>query len=164
MSDQNKNESAPKSIDVDKIDLDLMKTKVTDIPALLEYAHTVGGFAIVPTNQGMIKSHAREAMKEQTEEQMAIIYEQMKTLAKQVQDIQKRVIISDLIYNAEIPFTPVIGKTYYLYQRNNQVRFLSLISPKEWGELKEMSYLAEIKLNADHTWKVIHSEIDIGQA
>ena len=155
------NDTKPKPIDVSSLDLDLLKTKVTDIPSLLEYAHTVGGFAIVPTNQGMIKSHARDAMKEQTEEQMAIIYEQMKTLAKQAQEIQKRVIISDLIYNAEIPFTPVIGKIYYLYQRNNNIRFLSLISPNEWGDLKDMSYIAEVRLNADHTWKVIHSEIDL---
>lgn len=85
MSDDKK----PKPVDIEKINLELMKIKVTDIPSLLEYAHTVGGFAIVPTQEGAIKSHAREAMKEQTEEQLSIIFEQMKTLAKQVQDIKK---------------------------------------------------------------------------
>lgn len=157
MNDENK----PKAVDVDKINLDLMKLKITDMPSLLEYAHTVGGFSITPTNQGAIKSLARTAMEEQTEEQLHLIYEQMKTLAKQVQDIKKRVYISDLIYNAEIPFTPVIGKTYFLYERNNQTRFLSLISPNEWGDkLKDTAFIAEIRLNADHTWKIIQSTVE----
>lgn len=158
MSDDKK----PKPVDLENINLDLMKLKVTDMPSLLEYAHTVGGFAITPTNQGAIKSNARSAMVEQTEEQLNIIYEQMKTLAKQVQDIKKRVYISDLIYNVEIPFTPVIGKTYYLYEENTGKRYLSLVSPDEWGKAMDSQvFLAEIRLNADHTWKVIKSTIEL---
>ena len=149
-------------IDVSKIDLELMKLKVTDMPSLLEYAHTVGGFAIVPTNEGQIKSNAREAMKEQTEEQLNLIFEQMKTLAKQVQDIKKRVHISDLIYNVEMTFQPIIGKRYYLYEMDTGKRYLSLVSPKEWGDkMQGQTYLAEVHLNADHTWKVIDSTIEI---
>jgi enamine deaminase RidA (YjgF/YER057c/UK114 family) len=150
----------PKPIDVEKINLELMKLKVTDMPSLLEYAHTVGGFSIVPTNEGQIKSHAREAMKEQTEEQLSLIFEQMKTLAKQVQDIKKRVYISDLIYGAEIKFTPVIGKVYYLYEAAEGNRYLSLISPKEWGSKMTDKFIAEVRLNADHTWKVINSTVE----
>ncbi len=158
MSDDKK----PKPVDLENINLDLMKLKVTDMPSLLEYAHTVGGFAITPTNQGAIKSNARSAMVEQTEEQLNIIYEQMKTLAKQVQDIKKRVYISDLIYNVEIPFTPVIGKTYYLYEENTGKRYLSLVSPDEWGKAMDSQvFLAEVRLNADHTWKVIKSTIEL---
>ena len=138
-----------------------MKLKTADLPAFLEYAHSVGGFAIVPTEQGQIKSHARTAMIEQTDEQMQQIYEQMKVLAKQAQEIKKRVIISDLIYNADISFTPVVGKNYFLYERHPDSRFLSLLSPKDWGEkMQGFTYVAEIRLNADHTWKVIDSAID----
>ncbi|MBY0415393.1 MAG: DUF2452 domain-containing protein [Bdellovibrionales bacterium] len=156
MSDEKK----PSPIDVNKINLELMKLKVTDMPSLLEYAHTVGGFSIVPTNEGQIKNHAREAMKEQTEEQLNLIFEQMKTLARQVQDIQKRVHISDLIYNAEIKFTLVVGKTYFLYETSSEKRYLSLISPKEWGSKLEDKFIAEIRLNADHTWKVMNSNVE----
>jgi hypothetical protein len=153
----------PIPVDVDKIDLDLMKIKTTDMPSLLEYAHTVGGFSIVPTNQGQIKGHARTVMIEQTEEQLNLIYEQMKTLAKQVQDIKKRVHISDLIYHAEIAFTPVVGKNYFLYQKENQERFLSLLSPEDWKDkMNDKSFIAEVRLNADHTWKVVRSTVEIG--
>ena len=158
-----KDDKIPTPIDISKIDLDLMKIKTTDMPSLLEYAHTVGGFSIVPTNQGQIKSHARNVMIEQTDEQLNLIFEQMKTLARQVQDIKKRVYVSDLIYNAEIAFTPVVGKTYFLYQETSDKRYLSLISPEEWGDkISNQAFLAEIRLNGDHTWKVIRSTIEIG--
>jgi len=154
MTDENK----PKPVDIDQIDLERMKLKVADMPSLLEYAHSVGGFAITPTHEGHIKGVAREAMKEQTEEQLKIIFEQMKVLAQQVQDIKKRVHVSDLIYGVKMSFQPVIGKVYYLYEENEGERFLSLISPKEWGDkMKDQKYLAEVRLNADHTWKVIDS-------
>lgn len=155
-----KDEKKPTPIDVDTINLDLMKLKVTDMPSLLEYAHTVGGFSIVPTSEGQIKSNAREAMKEQTEEQLGLIFEQMKTLAKQVQDIKKRVHISDLIYNCELKFSPVIGKNYYLYEDGEAKRYLSIISPKEWGARLEDKFIAEVRLNADHTWKIVNSTIE----
>jgi len=152
----------PTPVDVDKIDLDLMKIKTTDMPSLLEYAHTVGGFSIVPTNQGQIKGHAREVMVEQTEEQLNIIYEQMKTLARQVQDIKKRVHISDLIYHAVIAFTPVVGKIYFLYENFEGKRFLSLLSPQDWRDkMNDKTFLAEVRLNADHTWKVINSTVEL---
>ena len=158
-----KDDKIPTPIDVSKIDLDLMKIKTTDMPSLLEYARTVGGFSIVPTNQGQIKSHARNVMIEQTDEQLNLIFEQMKTLARQVQDIKKRVYVSDLIYNAEIAFTPVVGKTYFLYQETSEKRYLSLISPEEWGnKISNQAFIAEIRLNGDHTWKVIRSTIEIG--
>jgi hypothetical protein len=102
-------------------------------------------------------------MIEQTEEQLNLIYEQMKTLAKQVQDIKKRVHISDLIYHAEIAFTPVVGKNYFLYQKENQERFLSLLSPEDWKDkMNDKSFIAEVRLNADHTWKVVRSTVEIG--
>ena len=154
--------STPKPVDVDQIDLDLMKLKTADMPSLLEYAHTVGGFSITPTNQGQIKGHAREAMAEQTQEQLSLIYEQMKTLARQVQDIKKRVYVSDLIYQTEISFSPVIGKTYYLYENSTEKRFLSLLSPSDWGQkMSDKKFIAEVRLNADHTWKIINSTVEI---
>ena len=146
----------PIAVDVDKIDLERMKLKVADMPALMEYAHTVGGFAIVPTQEGQIKGTAMQAMQEQTQEQMNIIYEQMKTLAKQVQDIKKRVEVSEMIYSAKMSFAPVIGKRYYLYENLEAEKFLSLISPVEWGaKMQDKKFIAEVQLLADHTWKII---------
>ena len=33
-------------------------------------------------------------------------------------------------------FKPVIGKLYYLYEKKNGKRFMSLISPDDWIKMK----------------------------
>lgn len=154
-----KKDKKQKPIDVEAIDLEVMKLKTTDIPGLLEYAHNIGGFSVVPTEKGVIKGRAMNAMHEQTQRQMDQIYEQMKLLAKQVNDIKERADVSHLIYDAEMSFQPLIGETYYLYEKKDGKQTLSLVSPKEWGKsIPFKNFIAEVKLLSDHTWDVIKEE------
>ena len=145
----------PKEINIDEIDLERMKDRTTDLPALLEYAHSIGGFSIVPTEQGVIKGQAMSAMKEQTEMQMNQIYDQMKLLASQAHKLKRRAELSFEIYDAAMGFKPVIGQIYYLYLKKNK-KILSIVSPEEWGKtLPFDDYLAKVKLLADHTWDIL---------
>ena len=149
-----------REIDITQIDLEKMKLKTTDLPGLLEYAHSVGGFKIEPTKSGLIKSNALKAMSEQTQMQMERIYRQMKTLADEVNLIKERVHFSELIYQAKINFKPIISGIYYLYENssnetNTKEWILSLIAPTEWKALPYSMYLAEVQLMADHTWKIL---------
>ncbi len=156
---KNKNTNKPKAIDVSQIDLDLMKKKTVDLPGLIEFAHSVGGFHITPTEQGLIKSQAMEALKGQTQMQLDLIFEQMKLLAKQAKSIQSRISISQQIYEADLNFKPSIGKHYFLYQRDDRTRVLSLVAPEEWSSNQSIGiFVAEVELMADHTWKVIREE------
>jgi hypothetical protein len=150
MSDEKK----PKPIDVDAIDLDLMKKKTTDIPGLLEYAHSIGGFAVIPTQSGVIKGRAMKAMQEQTQKQMDQLYEQMKLLAKQAKELQDRAEVSHLIYKAQISFEPLIGETYYLYEKDDGTQLLSILSPMDWKNNPYKKFIAKVRLMADHTWDV----------
>ena len=151
-----KKKTKPKEINVDEIDLDLMKERTTDLPGLIEYAHNVGGFSIAPTKQGVIKGSAMKAMQEQTDLQMGQIYEQMQLLAKQAAKLKERAEVSSEIYNAEIRFKPVIGKTYFLYEKKDKKKILSMIAPEEWSDQSPFEKLiARVKLLADHTWEVI---------
>ncbi len=150
------NENAPRPIDVNSIDLDKLKEKTADLPSLLEYAHSVGGFSVAPTNEGAIKGNARMAMEEQTQMQLDQIFEQMSLLAKQAREIKKRADVSVQIYEAKMSFKPIVGKNYYLYEKSDNTKSLSIVSPEEWGEkLPFKSFIAKVKLLADHTWKVI---------
>lgn len=146
----------PKSINVEEIDLDLMKERTTDLPGLLAYAHSIGGFSVVPTEQGEIKGQAMNAMKEQTDIQMQQIYEQMQLLAEQASKLKRRSDISFSIYNAEMKFKPVMGKVYFLYEKKDTQKVLSMVSPEEWGRtLPYENFLAKVKLLSDHTWEVL---------
>jgi Protein of unknown function (DUF2452) len=131
------------------------KSKVTDIPGLLPYAHTAGGAVIRPEDKGRIRGNAMTAMYDQTDRQMDQLREQMETLVTQAKSLNLRKEISEIIYQADIPFQPVIHHYYHLYQRKNDGQhLLSMISPVEWGRKAPYEFLATVRLLGDHTWEV----------
>jgi predicted transcriptional regulator len=122
--------------------------------SVLPYSASVSGAIIKPTEEGVIRHKALTAMEEQTNMQLEQIRKQIELLALQAQEIQKRKELSLLIYNAKLNFAPVIGHTYYVYEKNDGSHLLSMISPREWGggagPFKR--FVAAVKLLADHTW------------
>ncbi len=137
------------------------KDKITENPHNLPYAHTVGGAVVKPEDKGKIKSRAMTAMVEQTDQQLAQIYRQMKLLAEQANDIKKRIEVSELIYNAELRFEPIIGHTYYLYEKEDGKHLLSVIGPHQWGRSKGYKeFISAAKLLADHTWQLLNEDAE----
>jgi hypothetical protein len=131
------------------------KDKVTENPGTLPYAHHIGGVAIKPEDKGKIKGRALAAMEEQTNSQLSQLKEQMQVLANQAKAIQDRIEISEYIYTAKMGFEPLIGHLYYLYVNRNEEHTLSLVAPEEWGRTSPYTYIATVKLLADHTWEVV---------
>lgn len=145
-------------IDISKIDLDKERDKITNLPGLIEYAHHAGSAIIKPEDKGRIKGTAIASMHDQTDRQFRQLYEQMQTLIEQAKYLQKRVEVSERIYQATVPFQPVVGKIYFLYKKKNQVDLLSMVSPKEWGDsFPYESFEAEVRLLSDHTWEVVQA-------
>lgn len=133
--------------------------KVAEAPGLLEYAHTAGGAVIRPEDKGKITGRAVAAMREQTDMQLSQLYKQMQLLAEQATAIRNRVEISERIYAAQMSFEPVVGHTYYFYQRKNGTDLLSMIAPSEWGRKFPFERcLATVRMMADRTWDVFYHE------
>ena len=131
------------------------KDKVAENPGLLPYAHTIGGAVIKPEDKGKIKSRALSAMRQQTEKQMSQLYKQMQLIAEQANDIKKRVEVSEKIYMSEMGFEPLVGHTYFLYEKEDGRNILSMVSPKEWGaKLPYKRFVSQATLLADHTWEI----------
>lgn len=143
-------------VDLSKIDLEKEKEKITDLPGLIEYAHHAGSAIIKPEDKGRIKGNAVAAMHDQTDRQFRQLHEQMQTLIEQAKYLKHRVEISERIYQASVPFQPVIGKSYFLYIKHDGSDILSMVSPHEWGKsFPYESFEAEIRLMSDHTWEVV---------
>jgi len=124
--------------------------------SVLPYSASVSGAVIKPNEAGVIRHHALSAMEEQTNMQLTQIRQQIELLAIQAKEIQKRKELSMLIYEAQLGFAPVIGQTYYLYEKEDGLHLLSLVGPKEWGRSKPYkNFIAAVKLLADHTWQEI---------
>jgi len=145
-------------VDLSKIDLEKDRDKITDLPGLIEYAHHAGSAIIKPLDKGRIRGNAVSAMHDQTDRQFRQLYEQMKTLIDQAKYLKDRVEVSERIYQASVPFQPVIGKIYFLYKKKDGTDLLSMVSPDEWGKSFPYEILeAEVRLLSDHTWEIIQT-------
>src|SRR6478609_4250630 len=122
--------------------------------SVLPYSSSVSGAVIRPTEEGVIRHKALSAMEEQTNMQLTQIRQQIELLAIQAKEIQKRKELSMIVYEAKLSFAPVIGHNYFLYEEKEGIHLLSMVGPKEWGRkgMPYKSFVAEVKLLADHTW------------
>lgn len=124
--------------------------------SVLPYSASVSGAVIRPNEEGLIRHHALKAMEEQTNMQLTQIRQQIELLAIQAKEIQQRKELSMIIYDARLSFSPVIGQTYYLYQKEDGSHLVSMVSPKEWGQkIPFKAFVAAVKLLADHTWQEV---------
>jgi hypothetical protein len=86
---------------------------------------------------------------------MAMLKKQADLIMEQVRDIEKRLQVSEKIYQSDMRFTPVIGQIYHVYENDDHYK-LSLIGPNEWGRSKTIGkHLASVKLLGDHSWDLI---------
>jgi hypothetical protein len=72
-------------------------------------------------------------------------YEEIKDEFKKLVD---EVSWNEYVYSATYNFLPVIGETYYLYEKNDGSVFLSLIAPSEW----KMKFLGATRLESNNKW------------
>jgi len=129
--------------------------KITETPGLIPYPHTIGSPAFKPNQEGAIRSASMNAMEEQCEIQLDKIKEQIALLSKQAQEIKDRYEISKAVYASKMSFEPVVGKTYYLYARQEGEFVLSMIGPDQWGKSAPFKhFVSAVKLLGDKTWKV----------
>ena len=150
---------AEKSVDKEEFVNPVDPDKVAENPHSLEYAHHVGSALIKPEDQGKIKGRSLMAMEYQTDQQLSQIYEQMQLLAEQAKKISQRKELSERIYQASYRFEPIINHVYYLYETEEGEQVLSIIGPEQWGKSRKnkYTYVATIKLLADHTWEILDS-------
>jgi hypothetical protein len=110
---------------------------------------------IKPVDKGKLKSVALETVAEQANLQIAMLRKQAALLMEQAREIENRVLVAQEVYAADINFEPVIGQQYHLYARADESRFLSMISPEDWGKKARFTFIATVKLLGDRSWDVI---------
>lgn len=136
--------------------------KITETPSSLEYPHHAGSAIVKPEDAGKKKGLAISAMEHQTDMQLNQIYQQMQLLADQAKKLNDRKAISEIIYDAEMRFEPIINHVYHLYKKEDTSYLLSLIAPDQWGRSKKsFEFVATIRLLADHTWDILEKNSEI---
>ncbi len=89
-------------------------------------------------------------------------FENLKQIAdvinKQAQQIKERLEITELVYNAERSFTPVVGATYWIIKDTKKDNIqIVVLGPKDWshGTPSNYEYLQEIKYLANGLWEKV---------
>ena len=111
-------------------------------PNLLPYGSNVGAPSIKPTD---ISSWKDEKVIT-TNHYFSSRYDEIK---KDYLKLMEEYEWNTLVYNAEFKFKPVMGKVYFLYQKDDGKLFLSLIEPNEWDKI----FIGAFKLISDNRWE-----------
>ena len=107
----------------------------------LTYGSNIGAPSIILDDVGGWKRiQAQNANKIFTKK-----YEEIKDEFKKLVD---EVSWNEFVYSATYNFLPVIGETYYLYEKKDGSPFLSLIAPTEWN----MKFLGATRLESNNKW------------
>lgn len=72
---------------------------------------------------------------------------------KSINQISSELFTSLFVLHSHFQFKPVVGKSYWLYQHNDQFK-LSLVSPVEWGRADFGLFVGECVLQQDITWSL----------
>jgi len=72
---------------------------------------------------------------------------------KDINQISSELFTSLFVLHSRFQFKPVFGKSYWLYQRQDEFQ-LSLISPDEWGSEFGL-FMGECVLQKDATWTLM---------
>ncbi len=75
------------------------------------------------------------------------IKEEFKNLIDEVQ-------WNEFVYSSKYNFVPVMGETYFLYEKGDGSPFLSLIAPNEWP----MKFIGATRLDSNNKWMRIDYE------
>jgi len=107
----------------------------------LTYGSNVGAPAIkLEDVSGWKKTQALVANK-----QFKSKYEELKEEFRKLVD---EVTWNEFVYSSKYNFIPVMGETYYLYEKKDGGVFLSLIKPNEWP----MKFIGATKLESTQKW------------
>ena len=60
-----------------------------------------------------------------------------------------------VIFESEMLFIPVMGKTYFLYKKNNGRYFMSLLEPAEWNVENKFDFIGAFVQDSRQKWNKV---------
>ena len=114
---------------------------VANNPSLLPYGSNVGAPAIKPNDVGVWRSEKITKTNQYFEAKFNDIKEDYQKLIENYE-------WNKLVYSSDFKFEPEKGKIYFLYQKEDETLFLSLIEPYMWDKI----FIGAFKLDSDNKW------------
>ena len=111
---------------------------------LLPYASNVGSPVIVVEDTDHFKRNQVTKFNNFVDKRFSELKSEMEKLV----DAYK---LNEFIFSIDLKFEPIVGDTYYVYQNEKTINFLSMIAPHECKFL----YICSVKLNTEGQWVLI---------
>lgn len=108
-----------------------------------EYPTEIGSQKFSPDNIQLFKLDKAQKVK-------TYFNSKFDEIAKQYEDLLNEISINERLYKCKHNFEPVVGNAYYLYKKQNQEEFLSIISPDEW--VHNFEFIGKFQLLSDGRW------------
>ena len=119
--------------------------QVADNPGLLPYGSNVGAPSIKPTDITPWKEQAVH----KTNKYFNARYEEIK---EKYRKLIEEYNWNELVFGSKIPFPPIKGHVYHLYQNDKESSlFISIIAPDEWNQI----YIGSFRLNSNDQWEKV---------
>ena len=112
--------------------------------SLLPYASNVGSPVIVVEDTDQFKRKQVTKFNNFVDKRFSELKSEMERLV----DVYK---LNEFIFSIDLRFEPIAGETYYVYQNEKTINFLSMIAPHECKFL----YICSVKLNTEGQWVLI---------
>lgn len=91
--------------------------------------------------------------------QLTLIAEQIAALRDKAQTVLERARENADLHRAEARFSRRPGNVYHLYERAEDDRYWSMLSPDEWGGAPPHAFVGSYRLEQDQSWTPL-AEID----
>jgi len=148
-----------------QLNMTLQMPTNTSAVALVEQNATPGGMQLVNSNKTNKMYDCMDLVALATEVQKAdqfvranagnkltVIADQMKYLQEQARKALEEAKRDNDLHHAACNLVKKPGHNYYLYERASGQKYLSILSPEEWGSSCPHEFLAAYKLEYDLSW------------
>ena len=126
--------------------------RVADSPMTTPYGTDLSAPAFtLPDVAGFKKEQAAEASHR--------FHQRYEELENAMQELMTQAQYNDRLLNASMAFKPIIGRVYYLYNKDDK-DFISMVSPTEFGEsyMQSKTYVGAYKILADNAWIEVNED------
>ena len=113
---------------------------------------------IKPENITRYKHLQAKAVGHYVKKEYDRLMEQAEVIMKQLNDLERRVKITEMIENSRYRFKPTPGNIYYLYKTTTKNPYiLSMMSQSDWsvGVPSTYTWVADVEKLGDGTWDVL---------
>lgn len=124
-----------------------------------EYPTEVGSAFFAPVNIKEHKDIMLNVARANAEQEYQRIMNLVSVLQKQAEQLQRRLVTTELIHQARFSFKPVVNSYYWLVDVDGE-SILTPLGPNDWssGRPHNYKYISHVKFLGDFTWMNIEDQ------